>query len=107
MRFGFRWAAMALAMIALGFCSTAAQAGDDGAAPIWEGVGSIFSWAWGGGDKKDAIEYREQGKLVLPPKMELPPPRSESAAASPDWPVNQEVQRKKAEKEAAKKTIAG
>jgi hypothetical protein len=107
MSFGFRWASMAFATIVVGFCASAARAGDDGAAPIWQGVGSIFSWAWGGGDKQDPIDYHAHGKLVLPPKIELPPPGSVSATADPDWPVNQEVQRKKAEKEAAKKTIAG
>ena len=55
----------------------------------------------GGGEKPPPIEYREHGKLVLPPNTELPPP-SASAAADPAWPVNQEILRKKALKDEAK-----
>ena len=51
-------------------------------------------------------EYREHGKLVLPPNAELPPPGG-SASADPAWPVNQEILRKKALKEEGKKSIAG
>ncbi len=104
MRLGFRWTLAAFAMTLVGFCATAALADDDGAAPLWVGIGSIFGWSTG---DKDSIDYREHGKIVVPPKMELPPPEPRSAAASAEWPVNQEAQRKKAEKEAAKKTIAG
>jgi hypothetical protein len=108
MRFGFRGAWAAFAMIMVGLWGSAAKAGDDGAAPLWTGVSSIFSGMWGGGEKQDPIDYREHGKLVLPPKTDdLPPPGSGSVGAGADWPVNQEVQRKKAEKDAAKKTIAG
>ena len=53
------------------------------------------------------INYREYGKIVVPPNMDLPPPGSRSAAAPADWPVNQEAARKKAEKAAAKKQIDG
>ena len=59
-----------------------------------------------GGEKPPPIEYREHGKLVLPPNTELPPPGS-SATADPAWPVNQEILRKKALKEEGKKSIAG
>jgi len=108
MHFGFRWPSATFAMIMVGFWGSIAKAGDDGAAPLWVGVGSIFSGMWGGGEKQDPIDYREHGKLVLPPKMDdLPPPGSGPAAPGVDWPVNQEVQQKKAEKDAAKKTIAG
>jgi hypothetical protein len=108
MGFGLRLALFALAMIAGSLGSSAAWAGDDGQAPLWEGIGSIFSWAWGGGGgEKDPIEYREHGKIVVPPNMNLPPPGS-SPSADATWPVNQETQRKKAEKQKeAQKTIAG
>ncbi len=107
MGFALRWALFAFAMTFGCLGSSVARAGDDGQAPLWEGIGSIFSWGWvgGGGDKKDPIDYREHGKIVVPPNMELPPPGS-SAAVDPAWPVNQEAQRKKAQKE-AKQPIAG
>ena len=59
-----------------------------------------------GGDKPPPIDYREHGKIVVPPKMELPPPGS-TASVDPAWPVNQEILRRKAQKEEGKKTIAG
>ena len=64
-----------------------AFAGDDGAAPIWVGIGSMFGF---GGSSKDQIEYQEHGKLVQPPKMDLPPPGLSKTEANPAWPQNQE-----------------
>lgn len=72
-----------------------ARAGDDGAAPIWVGIGSMFNL--GGGQKEAPIEYQERGKLVLPPKIVLPTPGLNKAETSPDWPQNQEkIKAKKA-----------
>ena len=111
MGFCLRSAAVALALTSASLVSLPSWAGDDGAAPLWQGIGSIFGpvvgfTGLGGGDKPPPIEYREHGKLVLPPNTELPPPGS-SAAADPAWPVNQEILRKKALKEEGKKSIAG
>jgi hypothetical protein len=110
---GLRSAAVALALTSAILVNSSASAGDDGAAPLWQGIGSIFAPAvgftglsLGGGDKAPPIEYREHGKLVLPPNTELPPPGA-SATADPSWPVNQEIVRKKALKEEGKKSIAG
>lgn len=90
MGYGLRLALIAFAMTSGCLGSSVASAGDDGQAPLWEGIGSIFGpvvgWG-GGGDKKDPIDYREHGKIVVPPKMDLPPPGS-SAAVDPAWPVN-------------------
>ena len=105
MRSGLRLALIAFAVTAGTLGCKVAWAGDDGAAPLWEGIGSIFGWRFGGGGDKDPIEYREHGKIVVPPKMDLPPPGSSSSVDSA-WPVNQEAQRKKAQKE-AKQPIAG
>jgi hypothetical protein len=104
MNLGFRWTLPALAVVVAALGTTAARAGDDGAAPIWVGISSIFGW---GTERQDAIDYREHGKIVVPPNMDLPPPGAVAGAPAADWPVNQEVQHKKAEKEAAKKYIAG
>jgi hypothetical protein len=85
-----------------------AVAGDDGAAPLWVGIGSIFGPVLGfSKDEQAPIDYREHGKIVLPPKMDLPPPESTASQSSAEWPVNQEVLRKKFAKEEAKKQIAG
>ena len=109
MGIGLRSAAVALALTSAGLVNSSAWAGDDGAAPLWQGLGSIFAPVIGfgfGGEKPPPIVYREHGKLVLPPNTELPPPGS-SATADPAWPVNQEILRRKAQKEEGKKTIAG
>ena len=111
MGFGLRSVAVALALTSASLVSSASWAGDDGAAPLWQGIGSLFApvvglTGLGGGDKPPPIEYREHGKLVLPPNEDLPPPGS-SASADPSWPVNQEILRKKALKEEGKKSIAG
>jgi hypothetical protein len=106
---GLRLAVLAVAMTSANLVNSAAWAGDDGQAPLWQGIGSIFGPAIGfglGGEKPPPIDYREHGKLVLPPNTDLPPPAS-SATADPAWPVNQEVLRRKAQKEQGKDKIAG
>jgi hypothetical protein len=110
MGIGLRFAVVALAMSAASLVNSPAWAGDDGSAPLWEGIGSIFApavgFGFGGGDKPPPIDYREHGKLVVPPNSALPPPGS-AATADPAWPVNQEILRRKALKEEGKKSIAG
>ncbi len=111
MGFGLRSAVVAVALASVSLVSSSAWAGDDGEAPLWKGIGAIFAPVLGpavgfGGEKPPPIEYREHGKLVLPPNTELPPPGS-SATADPAWPVDQETVRRKAQKEEGKKTIAG
>jgi hypothetical protein len=103
------WRAAILAAATLGcFGTDFAKAGDDGAAPLWVGIGSIFGPLLGfSKEEKPPIDYREHGKLVLPPNADLPRPGASVNSAS-DWPVNQEVVRKKLAKEEAKeKQIAG
>ena len=113
MGIGLRSAAVALALTSASLVTTSARAGDDGFAPLWQGIGSVFSpvlgpvVGFGGGEKPPPIDYREHGKLVLPPNSELPPPSSSAAKADPAWPVNQEIARRKALKEEGKKTIDG
>ena len=106
---GLRSAAVALALTSVSLVNSSARAGDDGAAPLWQGIGSIFApvVGFGLGEKPPPINYREHGKLVLPPNDALPPPGSSAATADPAWPVNQEAVRRKALKEEGKKTIAG
>lgn len=50
------------------------------------------------------IEYRERSPLVVPPKLDLPPPASAAAeVAAPNWPKDPDVQRRKAAIAARKK----
>ena len=49
------------------------------------------------------IEYRERSPLVVPPKLDLPPPASAEAKAAPNWPKDPDEQRRKAAIAARKK----
>ena len=41
------------------------------------------------------IEYRERSPLVVPPKLDLPPPASADAANAPNWPKDPDERRRK------------
>jgi hypothetical protein len=50
------------------------------------------------------IEYRERSPLVVPPKLDLPPPANAAAdAKAPNWPKDPDEQRRKAAVAARKK----
>jgi hypothetical protein len=49
------------------------------------------------------IEYRERSPLVVPPRIDLPPPDSAAAAPVANWPRDPDVQRRKAAIAANKK----
>jgi hypothetical protein len=47
---------------------------------------------------KDAdIDYKERSPLVLPPRVELPPPEANPASTARNWPVDPDVKRRKNE----------
>jgi hypothetical protein len=71
------------------------MAGDDGAAPLWVGIGSVFGF--GGDEGQPDIEYRDHAKLVVPPKMDLPAPAPSPWASATDWPRDPDVARWKAD----------
>src|SRR5262245_28752441 len=43
------------------------------------------------------IDYRERSPLVLPPKIDLPPPQANSTANTPNWPVDADQKRRREE----------
>ena len=49
------------------------------------------------------IEYRERSPLVVPPRLDLPPPVS-AVQVAPNWPKDPDVQRHKAQIEARRKS---
>lgn len=50
------------------------------------------------------IDYRERSPLVVPPKIDLPPPEAATAnAVAPNWPKDPDAQRRKEAKAAADK----
>src|SRR5580704_6683263 len=59
-----------------------------------------------GGTNMDnrGIDYRERSPLVVPPKIDLPPPVSaKSEVSDPNWPKDPDEARRKAEIKARKK----
>jgi hypothetical protein len=71
-------------------------AGDDGAAPMWESLGSLLPL--GGRKDEKVIDYRDHPRLVLPQTMELPPPAGSPTASAVDWPRDPDIERAKREK---------
>jgi hypothetical protein len=54
------------------------------------------------------ITYRERSPLVVPPKLNLPPPETAAAAPAPNWPTDpEELERKRMKELAKKKPVDG
>jgi len=67
-----------------------ALAGDDGQAPIWTSLGSVINF---GDDKLEPdINYRDHARLVIPPKLDLPPPAASPSASATNWPRDPDVE---------------
>jgi hypothetical protein len=99
-----------LSAIALGvgllFASNAARAGDDEDEPTFEEkiIGGIMRGLGGVNMDNSGIDYRERSPLVVPPKLDLPPPASAAAEVkAPNWPKDPDEARRKAEIAARKK----
>jgi hypothetical protein len=88
-------AASAACLVWLCLSTAPATAGDDGAAPLWVGIGSVFGF--GGDEEQPDIEYRDHAKLVVPPKTDLPAPAPSPWASATDWPRDPDVARWKAD----------
>jgi hypothetical protein len=69
-----------------------AVAGDDGAAPIWSSLGSVFGGFFDNDKVEPDIQYRDRPRLVLPPKLDLPPPAASPSASATDWPRDPDVE---------------
>jgi hypothetical protein len=103
--------ALRLALVATGIClimvTGAARAEDDDdddktfEEKIIEG---IMSGIGGTNMENRGIEYRERSPLVVPPKLDLPPPETvKTEIKDPNWPKDPDVQRRKAAVAARKK----
>jgi len=53
-------------------------------------------------DEKPSIDFRERPKLVVPKSADLPPPQAGGAQRAANWPVDQDIARRKAAQAAAK-----
>lgn len=97
------WRALTFSAVALGIglvmSAGAARAGDDGDDDddmTFEEklIDNLMSGLGGKSMEKPGIEYRERSPLVVPPKLDLPPPASEAKAA-PNWPKDPDERRRK------------
>jgi hypothetical protein len=102
--------ALCLAVIAMGvglvMTAGAAKAGDDEDDKTFEEkiIEGFMKGIGGTNMENQGIDYRERSPLVVPPKIDLPPPASTSAeVAAPNWPKDPDVQRRKAAIAARKK----
>ncbi len=83
--------------------TSAARAGDDEDGPsvlgkILQGIGLKDANA-----TYDGIDYNERSPLVVPPTRDLPPPQSANMAPAPNWPKDQDIERREKAKTADKK----
>ena len=56
--------------------------------------------------EKPGIDYRERSPLVVPPKLDLPPPTESAKAAAPNWPKDPDEKRRREAAAARKKANA-
>jgi hypothetical protein len=101
-----RFAAMALG-VGLVMAAGPVRAGDDDdddktfEEKVIEG---IMAGIGGTNMENKGIDYRERSPLVVPPKIDLPPPAGTTAEVkAPNWPKDPDVQRQKAAAAARKK----
>lgn len=115
-RSGF-WRALKLSAVALGIglvmSTGAARAGDgddeDDDMTFEEKLtDNLMSGIGAKSMEKPGIEYRERSPLVVPPKLDLPPPAETQAKNAPNWPKDPDEKRRKeaiaARKKATKAT---
>ncbi len=102
--------ALRLAVVAFGvglvMAAGAARAQDDEDDQTFEEkiIGNIMAGIGGTNMDNRGIDYRERSPLVVPPKLDLPPPESvKSEIKDPNWPKDPDEQRRKAAIAARKK----
>jgi hypothetical protein len=102
--------ALRLASIVLGIglvmSANAARAEDDEDDSTFEEkiIKQIMTGLGGTNMENTGIEYRERSPLVVPPKIDLPPPATAAVEAPvPNWPKDPEVKRRKEAKAARAK----
>lgn len=95
--------ALKLAAVALGIglvmTAGAVRAGDDdeddGMTFEEKLIDNLMSGIGAKSMEKPGVEYRERSPLVVPRKLDLPPPAAEQAKAAPNWPKDPDEKRRK------------
>jgi len=98
------WRALKLSAVALGIglvmSAGPVRAGDDGDDDddmTFEEklIDNLMSGIGARSMEKKGIEYRERSPLVVPPKLDLPPPAGTEAKNAPNWPKDPDERRRK------------
>jgi hypothetical protein len=97
------WRALKVSAVALGIglvmASGAARAGDDDDDDDMtfeeKLIDNLMSGIGAKSMEKKGIEYRERSPLVVPPRLDLPPPADTQAKAAPNWPKDPDEKRRK------------
>lgn len=97
------WLALKLSAVALGIglvmSAGPVRAGDDDDDDDMtfeeKLIDGLMSGIGAKGMEKKGIEYRERSPLVVPPKLDLPPPASADAKDAPNWPKDPDEKRRK------------
>jgi hypothetical protein len=76
--------------------------GDDGKTFEQKLMDNLMSGLGGRKIDDGTIDYRERSPLVVPSKVDLPPPQTGRAKLAPNWPKDPDVAERKAAREAAK-----
>jgi len=103
------WRALKLVAVALGIglvmVSGAVRAEDEEDDKTFEEkiIDNIMSGLGATNMENRGIEYRERSPLVVPPRLDLPPPAAAAAAKAPNWPKDPDEARRKAAIAARKK----
>src|SRR6202140_5069954 len=66
-------------------------------------IEGIMAGVGGTNMENRGIDYRERSPLVVPPKLDLPPPESAAEVKAPNWPKDPDDARRKAAIAARKK----
>ncbi|MGY4629502.1 hypothetical protein [Bradyrhizobium sp. USDA 4486] len=108
------WRALKVSAVALGIglvmAAGAARAGDDededdGMTFEEKLIDNLMSGIGAKSMEKPGIEYRERSPLVVPPKLDLPPPAAAQAKNAPNWPKDPDEKRRKEAIAARKKAV--
>ncbi|MFB9264579.1 hypothetical protein ACFFWD_15595 [Bradyrhizobium erythrophlei] len=103
--------ALVAAGIALAMTANAARAGDDeddgddGMTFEEKIIDNLMTGMGAKSMNSKGIDYRERSPLVVPPKLDLPPPASATQANAPNWPKDPDIAKRKAAIEARKKEV--
>lgn len=106
---GLRWAFVA-AGIGLVMAAGPVRAGededeDDGLTFEERIVDNLMTGLGAKSAASKGIDYRERSPLVVPPKLDLPPPASTTQVNAPNWPKDPDIAKRKAMIEARKKEV--